>query len=94
MSNAYKFCWVLWIAGTVVIVASWNDVVSPEVGWIGFTAALAGTVLSFVVQNRPRRRRPPPSSEITSWSDEKAQREKAAPSDQVPDDPSNARDRS
>jgi hypothetical protein len=47
-----KVCWLLWIAGTAVIVASWLDVVTPAVGWIGFAAALAGSMLSSNLRTR------------------------------------------
>jgi hypothetical protein len=53
----YKFCWVLWICGTVVIVASWLDIVTPTVGWVGFGIALAGTLLSFGAHQQ--RQQPP-----------------------------------
>ena len=41
-----RLCWLLWIGGTVLIVLSWTDTVSPEVGWAGYAVALAGMVLS------------------------------------------------
>lgn len=46
--NLSKLSWILWIPGTLVIAASWFNLVSPRVGWIGFWVALAGTLLSFV----------------------------------------------
>ena len=60
MTAFYKFCWALWILGTVLIVLSWNAVVSVEVGWVGFGIAFAGAGLSFfapVLQNLQQRRR-------------------------------------
>ncbi len=57
MTPLYKFCWVLWIAGTAIIVASWLDIVTPTVGWVGFGVALAGTLLSLGSQQR--RQQPP-----------------------------------
>src|SRR5260221_10399980 len=54
MTAMYKACWALWIGGTVLIVASWAHVVPPTVGWLGFGAALVGTLLSFATQARPR----------------------------------------
>jgi hypothetical protein len=42
----YRLAWVLWIAGTVVIVLSWGRVVSPSIGWAGFALALVGTAVS------------------------------------------------
>lgn len=49
---AYKFAWVLWIAGSIVIVLSWVNVVSVTVGWVGFAVAMAGTLLSLVARQR------------------------------------------
>jgi hypothetical protein len=46
-SQLYKAAWILWIAGTVVIIFSWIDVVTPTIGWIGFSATLVGVLLSF-----------------------------------------------
>jgi hypothetical protein len=48
----YKFCWAMWIGGTILIVASWVNVVSITVGWVGFGIALAGTLISRVAHHR------------------------------------------
>jgi hypothetical protein len=48
----YKAAWVLWIGGSVGIVLSWIEVLTPEVGWIGFGVATFGTVLSLVAYRR------------------------------------------
>jgi hypothetical protein len=40
--------WLMWWAGTALIVLSWFKVVSNQVGWIGFAAALASSVVSVV----------------------------------------------
>jgi hypothetical protein len=61
MNAAYRFSMVLWIGGTAPIVGSWAEEVTPQVGWIGFGIAGAGTLLSMVSnrvsshhpQNRP-----------------------------------------
>ncbi len=45
--NLYKLSWVLWIPGTIAIMASWFNLVPARIGWIGFWVALAGTLLSF-----------------------------------------------
>jgi hypothetical protein len=60
MTALYKFCWAIWIGGTILIVASWADIVSPTIGWVGFGVALLGTLLSFGAQKRPHRLRPEP----------------------------------
>jgi hypothetical protein len=46
--DLYKLAWLVWIGGTVLIVLSWNDTVSTEVGWVGFVIALIGVGLSFI----------------------------------------------
>lgn len=46
MTPVYKFSWVLWIGGTLLIVASWVELIPVTIGWIGFGIALAGTLLS------------------------------------------------
>jgi hypothetical protein len=43
--------WVMWWAGTALIVLSWFNVVSNVVGWIGFSATLASSFIS-VIANR------------------------------------------
>lgn len=61
MNSAYRFSMVLWIGGTALIVGSWANVVTPQVGWIGFGIAGAGTLLSMAsnrVSSVPRRERP------------------------------------
>lgn len=63
MTTLHKFCWVLWIGGTATIAASWADVVTPTIGWVGFTVALVGTVLSRVAHPQPRRARTGPPEE-------------------------------
>jgi hypothetical protein len=50
----YKACWALWVGGTALILLSWVNVVPTAVGWVGFGAAAAGTLLSFAAQNAPR----------------------------------------
>ncbi len=40
--NAAQLAWFLWIPGTILIVLSWVNVVTPLVGWIGFGIALVG----------------------------------------------------
>jgi len=42
--------WIMWWAGTALIVLSWINVVSPAVGWIGFSAALASSFVSVIAK--------------------------------------------
>jgi hypothetical protein len=44
----YRLCWLLWIAGTILIVLSWTHTVSYEIGWVGFGVAGTGTLLSML----------------------------------------------
>jgi hypothetical protein len=57
--DLYKTSWLVWIAGTILIVLSWNNTVSAEVGWVGFAIALIGVVLSFIPYFHAKRRKPP-----------------------------------
>jgi hypothetical protein len=36
-----RISWAFWTAGTIVIVLSWMNMVTPRVGWIGFGVALS-----------------------------------------------------
>jgi hypothetical protein len=58
MNAVYKFSLVLWVGGSALIAASWADAVTPEIGWIGFGVAGAGTLLS-MVSNRVSPKPPP-----------------------------------
>jgi len=60
MTPMYKFCWAMWIVGTILIVASWVNIVNPTVGWVGFGVALLGTLLSFGAQQRHQQIKPQP----------------------------------
>ena len=42
--------WILWWAGTALIVLSWFGVVSNTIGWIGFSAALASSFVSVIAK--------------------------------------------
>jgi len=37
----------IWATGTVLIVLSWFGLVSRDIGWGGFAAALSGSIMSF-----------------------------------------------
>jgi hypothetical protein len=60
MTAMYKFCWALWIVGTILIAASWADLVTPTLGWVGFGIALVGSLLSFGAQRPPQQSWPNP----------------------------------
>ena len=45
-----QIAWWLWAGGTVLIVLSWLEVVSPTVGWIGFGIGFVGSVISWGVR--------------------------------------------
>ena len=42
-----QIAWYMWAIGTILVVLSWFDVVSPNVGWCGFAVALVGSVISW-----------------------------------------------
>ncbi len=46
--------WLVWSAGTILILLSWAGVVSPTVGWAGFAVACGAAFLSYL----PRRAAP------------------------------------
>ena len=64
--DLYKLAWLVWIGGTILIVLSWNDTVSAEVGWVGFVIALIGVALSFIPHLRAKQAMPPPNLEPPS----------------------------
>ena len=41
--------WLAWWAGTILIVLSWVQIVSNQVGWIGFAAAMASTFARVII---------------------------------------------
>jgi hypothetical protein len=53
MHRAYRFSWILWAIGCALVAGSWVDLVSPQVGWIGFGIALCGTILSAAANRLP-----------------------------------------
>jgi hypothetical protein len=46
MKLKFTFAWILWFAGTALIVASWLGAVRIAIGWAGFGLALAGTIIA------------------------------------------------
>ena len=45
----YHLYWPAWIGGTILIVCSWANLVSPTIGWVGFGVACAAAVGSYVL---------------------------------------------
>lgn len=50
----YRLAWSLWIVGTILILLSWTNSVTPEVGWTGFVMALIGALLSWMPNHSQR----------------------------------------
>jgi hypothetical protein len=42
-----QIAWWLWAVGTILIVMSWLDIVSPTIGWGGFILGLVGSFISW-----------------------------------------------
>jgi hypothetical protein len=53
-----QLAWWLWVVGTVLIVLSWFQIVTPQVGWVGFAIGMCGSVLGWGIRP-PRSTRPP-----------------------------------
>jgi hypothetical protein len=45
-----RVVWGVWWIGTILVVLSWLSVVSNTIGWIGFAAAIASTVVSVLAR--------------------------------------------
>ncbi len=58
MIDHYKFAWLLWIGGTILIVLSWDGTVSPEVGWTGYAIALVGVGVSYFSRIQAKLKKP------------------------------------
>jgi hypothetical protein len=41
--------YLFWYIGTILIVRSWFDLVSVQLGWFGFAIAIGGSILSRLV---------------------------------------------
>jgi hypothetical protein len=67
MRDRLTIAWVLWIAGTVLIAASWTGTVPVKVGWVGFGVALLGTFAGSYGPKHPPATKPDdqPSDEST-----------------------------
>jgi hypothetical protein len=44
--TVYKSAWVIWIIGSLLIIASWISLVPLNWGWFGFVTTLVGVLLS------------------------------------------------
>jgi hypothetical protein len=42
-----RIAWSFWAVGTALIVLSWFEVVTPQVGWIGFGIGMVGSVMGW-----------------------------------------------
>jgi hypothetical protein len=42
-----QLAWWLWAVGTVLIVLTWVEAVSPTVGWCGFGIGLVGSIIAW-----------------------------------------------
>ena len=49
-----QIAWWMWAVGLVLVVLSWFDVVSTNLGWFGFAIGVFGSVISWGL-------RPPPA---------------------------------
>lgn len=44
--NLLNLAWALWIVGTALVILSWMNVVSVQIGWGGFAIGTVGFILS------------------------------------------------
>jgi hypothetical protein len=58
MMQLRQVAWVLWIAGTVLIVGSWTRTIPITVGWIGFAMAGVGSLISYAPTRLDKSRYP------------------------------------
>ena len=47
--------WMLWIAGSALVVTSWLRLVNPRVGWLGLATAMLGVLASWPPEDSTRR---------------------------------------
>ena len=60
--NIDRILWGIWWIGTILIICSWFDIVSPTVGWIGFGAGCASSLVSVIISKYWRI--PPKANEV------------------------------
>jgi hypothetical protein len=48
--------WSVWLVGSALIVLSWEDIVSPTLGWVGFSLACGAAFASYLPQRRVARK--------------------------------------
>ena len=44
--NLLNLAWALWFVGTAMVILSWVNVVSIQIGWAGFAIGTVGFILS------------------------------------------------
>jgi hypothetical protein len=54
--TVYKIAWVIWIIGSLLIVASWISLVALEWGWFGFFITFIGVFVSMYAHWLARQR--------------------------------------
>jgi hypothetical protein len=70
--TVYKIVWVIWIIGSLLIVASWISLVPLDWGWFGFVITLIGVVASMYshwLVRQQRRRLPIDANNIATIDD-------------------------
>ena len=48
----YQLSWALYIVGFGIVIASWVNLVSSGIGWIGWIIGMAGFILGQVIHRR------------------------------------------
>lgn len=45
-SKLSQVCWIMWLVGTIMIIASWTGGVATWVGWTGFALAVVAWLMT------------------------------------------------
>jgi hypothetical protein len=56
--RAHQWIWIAWMAGVILVMASWTRAVPPEVGWFGFAIGTVAAVISWIPRQADRSRLP------------------------------------
>ena len=70
--TVYKIAWVIWIIGSLLVIASWIALVPLDWGWFGFVVTLIGVVASMYshwLARQQRRRLAIDANNIVSFDD-------------------------